>query len=273
MKNKEIIEFISENYSINTNVLKDFKSIKKEVLERLQNGAFVSFSQNYEDVILRRIFKLKKKGTFVDVGAFHPFYNSNTYYFYNLGWRGINIDMDEGNIKEFTRLRNEDLNLQTAISNKNESIETYLIKNSSRSSIFEDIANINLKKDEVIVKTNQEAKTLNTILENSEVKDIDFISIDVEGAEDKVLEGFSIEKYLPKIIIIESVFPQTNKIKSYKAENLLLDNDYHPFYFDGINKFYCNEKNLEKYKCYVGVPPNYFDNFIRFKDILGMIDY
>ena len=151
MKNKEIIEFISENYSINTNVLKDFKSIKKEVLERLQNGAFVSFSQNYEDVILRRIFKLKKKGTFVDVGAFHPFYNSNTYYFYNLGWRGINIDMDEGNIKEFTRLRNEDLNLQTAISNKNESIETYLIKNSSRSSIFEDIANINLKKDEVIV--------------------------------------------------------------------------------------------------------------------------
>lgn len=31
--------------------------------------------------------------------------------------------------------------------------------------------------------------------------------------------------------------------------------------------------NLKKYKRFVEIPPNYFDNFIRFKDILGMIDY
>jgi len=273
MKNKELAKFISENYSINEYDLKNLNSIKKEVLERLESGGFISFSQNYEDVILRRIFNLKSKGTFVDVGAFHPFFNSNTYYFYNKGWRGLNIDMDDVNIKEFIRLRGEDLNMNIPISDKNEKIDTYIIKNSSRSSIIKEIANINLKKDEIIVQSKQEAKTLNTVLENNDINDIDFISIDVEGAEDKVLKGFDIQKYSPKIIIIESVFPQSSEIKSDEAQKTLQSSNYFPFYFDGINKFYCYEKNLEKYKGFVEIPPNYFDNFIRFKDILGMIDY
>lgn len=272
MKNKELIKFIDKNYSINEFELMNFRSIKKEVLERLENGGFISFSQNYEDVILRRIFNSKNKGTFVDVGSFHPFYNSNTYYFYNKGWRGLNIDMDEENINKFVSLRSEDLNLNIPISDKNEIIETYLIQNSSRSSIIKEIANINLKKDEVVVTTKQEARTLNAVLESNNINDIDFVSIDVEGAEDKILSGFDIEKYSPKIIIVESVFPQSSEVNSEKAEKILQTSNYFPFYFDGINKFYCFERNLEKYKRFVEIPPNYFDNFIRFKDVLGMID-
>ena len=273
MKNKELLEFIDKNYSINKFELTNFSFIKKEVLDRLENGGFISFSQNYEDVILRRIFNSKNKGNFVDVGSFHPFYNSNTYYFYNKGWRGLNIDMDEGNINKFNSLRSEDINLNIPISDKNETIDTYLIQNSSRSSIIKEVANINLKKDEVIIKTKQEARTLNKVLESNNVNKIDFVSIDVEGAEDKILSGFDIEKYSPKIIIIESVFPQSSEIKSNKTEKILQSSNYFPFYFDGINRFYCFERNLEKYKRFVEIPPNYFDNFIRFKDILGMIDY
>jgi FkbM family methyltransferase len=48
------------------------------------------------------------------------------------------------------------------------------------------------------------ARTLDSILEECEVKTIDFFSLDVEGYEHNVLKGFNFEKYKPKIILIES---------------------------------------------------------------------
>ena len=51
-----------------------------------------SYSQEGEDILLSRIFRNQKKGFYVDIGAHHPTRFSNTYYFYKLGWRGINID-------------------------------------------------------------------------------------------------------------------------------------------------------------------------------------
>ena len=98
------------------------------MLDRIEGGALISFSQNFEDIILNRIFKNKKKGTFVDIGAFHPFYNSNTFLFYNRGWSGINIDMEQLNIDAFNKIRTRDLNLAIPISDTEEEISTYIIK-------------------------------------------------------------------------------------------------------------------------------------------------
>lgn len=50
------------------------------------------------------------------------------------------------------------------------------------------------------------AMTLNEILEKSAApKEIDFMSIDVEGAEMQVLKGLNLDQWKPKIICIESV--------------------------------------------------------------------
>jgi len=54
-----------------------------------------SYSQEGEDLILLRIFEKKRIGFYVDVGSHHPFRFSNTYLFYRLGWRGINIDANQ----------------------------------------------------------------------------------------------------------------------------------------------------------------------------------
>lgn len=50
-----------------------------------------------------------------------------------------------------------------------------------------------------------QTNTLNNIIENSKYKEseIDFLSIDVEGYEMRVMNGFALEKYSPKIIVIE----------------------------------------------------------------------
>lgn len=273
MDNKKIINLIKKQYGLNEFALSEIKSVRKEVLDRIEGGALISFSQNFEDIILNRIFKNKKKGTFVDIGAFHPFYNSNTFLFYNRGWSGVNIDMEQLNIDAFNKIRTRDLNLAIPISDTEEEISTYIIKNSSRSSLLKNIAEINLKKGEKISEIFQYSKTLDSVLEENHIKEIDFISIDVEGAEENVLNGFSVDIYNPTIIILEVVFPQTSEVKSDRPEKILKNSKYIPFYFDGINKFFCKENDYKKFRSYVETPPNYFDNFIRFKEILGIIDY
>ena len=54
MRNK-IIEHLNNKYEISIDEI-DFQEIKNEVIERLEQGALISFSQNYEDIILKRIF-------------------------------------------------------------------------------------------------------------------------------------------------------------------------------------------------------------------------
>lgn len=46
---------------------------------------FVSYAQNFEDVILNRIFKNIKEGFYVDIGAADPLYDSVTKAFYDRG--------------------------------------------------------------------------------------------------------------------------------------------------------------------------------------------
>ena len=67
-------------------------------------------------MILRRIFIGKLTGFYVDIGAHHPKRFSNTYIFYQRGWRGINIDAKPGTKEVFNKLRPRDINLEVPIS-------------------------------------------------------------------------------------------------------------------------------------------------------------
>ena len=52
------------------------------------------YSQFGEDQFIFEFFKDKKKGVYLDVGCFHPFYWSNTCLLHQKGWEGINIDIN-----------------------------------------------------------------------------------------------------------------------------------------------------------------------------------
>jgi hypothetical protein len=87
-----------------------------------------SWSQEGEDMILRRLFEKKKTGFYVDVGAHHPKHFSNTYFFYRMGWNGINIDALPGTKKEFDKYRGRDINLELGVA-KQEGILNYYVYN------------------------------------------------------------------------------------------------------------------------------------------------
>ena len=75
----------------------------------------LSYSQNGEDRILHRIFENQKSGFYVDIGAHHPFRFSNTFLFYKMGWKGINVDAMPKSMEIFKRFRPRDINLELAV--------------------------------------------------------------------------------------------------------------------------------------------------------------
>lgn len=79
---------------------------------------FISYAQNFEDVLLNRIFREQNTGFYVDIGANHPVYDSVTKAFYERGWRGINIEP----VPQYYNLlkcdRAEDINLNIGISDE-----------------------------------------------------------------------------------------------------------------------------------------------------------
>ena len=80
--------------------------------------SFVSYSLNFEDVILHRLFSDGQIGFYVDVGAGHPRLENDMFAFYQRGWSGINIEPDDGLHAALTEARPRDTNLRVALSDR-----------------------------------------------------------------------------------------------------------------------------------------------------------
>ena len=157
-----------------------------------------------EDLAIDQYIEKKEKGFYVDIGAHHPIQRNNTQLLFNRGWEGINIDVNQFSIDLFNFLRPNDLNLLTAISDQEGEITFYYQKkfsqlNTTDKKIAHEHFNGNF--NERLVK----CQSIHNILINSKYKEvkIDFLNIDVEGAEMKVLRTLNFEIYDPKLICIE----------------------------------------------------------------------
>jgi len=173
----------------------------------LKNKYFIkkkSYAMDGEDLAIDQYIEKKEKGFYVDIGAHHPIHRNNTQLLFNKGWSGINIDVNQFSIDLFNFLRPNDINLLTAISDQEGEITFYYQKKFSQlNTTDKKIAYENFQGNfkERLVK----CQTIHNILTHSKYKEtkIDFLNIDVEGAEMKVLKTLNFEIYDPKVICIE----------------------------------------------------------------------
>ena len=177
-----------------------------------------------EDLAVIDYFKDKKNGFYVDVGCYHPTHRNNTYLLHKKNWSGVNIDTSEFSIDLFNHMRPKDLNYNCAISNKNEIIKLFYQKELSQLSTTErdqaeTVFQGNIKEKEV------QAFTLDEILDRDKFKDIkiDFLDIDVEGADLKVLEGLSFDRFKPELVCVEI---HTKEIKQSDIYKFLINKNY-----------------------------------------------
>lgn len=181
-----------------------------QLLSKLSDEfATKSYSQEGEDMILKRLFEGQQKGFYVDVGAHHPRRFSNTYFFYKKGWAGINIEPNPDAFRKFESDRNRDINLQIGISDKRENLVYYMFDESALNTFDENIVKSRLsttnykleKKIEVAVERLD--YILNKFLPFGQI--IDFLSVDVEGFDLSVLKSNDWKLYRPKYVLAEAL--------------------------------------------------------------------
>jgi len=226
--------------------------------------SFITYSQNFEDLILWRALKDVEEGFYIDVGANDSIKDSVTKAFYDKGWSGINIEPEYRFYRSLKKDRIRDINLNCAISSTYKEIPLYVSKLRGWSTTNKDVSQSQEEQSLVEEVITVEAKTLDAVVKENESKisDIHFLKVDVEGAEKDVLESFSFVEYKPWIVVVESTAPGTNEDVSNLWEHLLLDKGYFKVYFDGVNKYYLSDEK-ECLKSAFLYPPNVVDDWIH----------
>lgn len=217
------------------------------MLIRMDSFSSPTWSQEGEDVVLKRIFDGKKNGFYVDVGAHHPLRFSNTYFFYLQGWSGINIDAMPGSMKLFNKIRNRDVNLEIGVAAEANTLDYFIFNEpalngfSSKLSEARDLASTPYRIDNV-VKVN--VLPLSDILDQHVgEREIDFLNIDVEGLDFAVLKSNDWSRHRPKIVLVEILQSDINNISDDPVVQFMRNCDYVP-YAKLVNTFIFKESSF-----------------------------
>ena len=166
-----------------------------------------SYSQEGEDILLKRIFSNRKNGFYVDVGAHHPKRFSNTNIFYQMGWKGINIDPMPSSMDLFKKYRPRDINLECGVAKKKGIMKYYIFNDPAFNSFSKTYSEkIQKKNDLYFIKETINVKIipLSQILHSYAKKQkIDFLNVDAEGLDLIVLKSNDWKKFRPRIVIVE----------------------------------------------------------------------
>jgi FkbM family methyltransferase len=191
------------------------------------------------DAVLASYFPAHYKGVFFDIGAYESISLSNSYHFEMNKW---DVHCFEANIFLIDELKSKRKNVYNyAISYENKDMVEFNVVKGVWG--MAGISAINLDPDYMrtysegiheIIKIQVPQKTLNSIIETeiSYITEIDIMSIDVEGGELNVLKGIDLNKYKPKILVIENIFNKPDIYDYLKQFNYILDKhiDYNQYY-------------------------------------------
>ena len=189
MKNieKKFKDYLIKLYPLNK--LYFFLKILKKSKKRYH------YADNGEDVIIQGLFNHRKDGFYIDVGCYHPIRASLTHLLYKKGWKGVNIDISEDTINLFKIARPNDKNINIGITDKvgeDFYYQSSHINQANSFKYYDDVKKVKIK-----------TTTLDNIIKDLRIKKIDFLNIDVEYTDFKVLQGLNLNSVRPTLIAIE----------------------------------------------------------------------
>jgi len=170
---------------------------------------------NQDRYLETNIFKGFKNGIFVDVGAHNGISINNTLYFEkNNSWTGINIEPIEKIYNELLINRPNCININCAVCNNDG--ETEFICNTGYTEMISGIKDtfdprhiMRLQRDNKLTGSTSEiikvkTKKLETIFDSNKITHINYLSIDVEGAEFEVIKSINFNKVFIDVIGFEN---------------------------------------------------------------------
>lgn len=172
----------------------------------------LTYAQHGEDIVLLSIFQNLGMASprYLDIGAHHPYYISNTALLHERGSRGVNVEANPHLIAPFRQLRPSDVTLNVAVAAKAGEMEFYFIDDhSGRNTCDRATAEEFVRKYPKFAIRNITTVPVTTIAaiysEHFAPADIDLLSIDVEGLDYEVLESAFAAAIFPKVIVVEVV--------------------------------------------------------------------
>lgn len=200
------------------------------------------FSQFGEDRILAKYFAGKKDGVCVEIGANDGINDSTTFYFEKLGWTCLLVEPNPALCEKIRSSRTATL-VECAASDRSGQASLFIAQGAPRAHGVSTIHGGEAAKKKIQSygfssrEVNVVTKTLDEILMACRFpSEIDFISIDVEGHELAVLQGLSLDRWKPKILLIED----NSNFEDQSVRKYLKSHRYVPFLRTGVNDWYAS---------------------------------
>lgn len=199
----------------------------------------VFYSQFKQDMFLRfLLFPDKNDGFFLDIGGNHPIKINNTYYFEKIGWKGLAFEPLKKNNSLWEGTRTTPC-LPYALGKAESELDFIEYEEDYMSGLKDKVFYEGKVKETYKVKV----RPLKDVLREYSIKDIDFISIDVEGGELEVLEGIDFEETNIKCILVEN---NKGDKKARKVRSFLRENGYYLYARLWIDDVWVKNANFDK---------------------------
>jgi FkbM family methyltransferase len=205
-----------------------------------------SHAQFAEDRILAEIFGDRAEGCCVEVGANDGRTGSASYLFEKRGWRCLLVEPIPALVDEIHKHRT--CRVVNCAASSSEGEATFFVAEG-----VEAVSGLDLTPDRMewirrvggtIKQITVRTATLDSLLQEAGFTELEFVTIDVEGHELSVLEGFDLETYRPRIVIVEDNSVNGNM----SVARHMVDRGYVHFRRTGVNEWYAHASDAELVK-------------------------
>ena len=184
------------------------RRIGTRLLRALGFHGRTSYAQCGEDLIVRFVFDSLAiaRPTYLDIGAHHPTFLSNTALFHRSGCRGVNIEPDPELFERFRRARARDVNLNVGVGAQRGVLEFFVMANRTLNTFSAEEANAYAAQG-IAIRSRRpiEVTTVSEVIETHCATTPDFVSIDVEGLDLVILQSFDFARHRPIVFCVETI--------------------------------------------------------------------
>ena len=204
----------------------------------------LSYAQNLEDYHLSLAFAGQPTGTYIDIGGGHPVAGSVSFWFYERGWQGIVVEPQNALAALHRQVRPRDTVVSSLIGAHSGSAKLFVVDRlHALTTTIEAYADNARSYGAAVQSITVPAMTLAELCVSHGIETIDFLKIDVEGAEADVIAGGDWRRYRPKVVVVEAIKPLSEEPAWDAWEGMLLAQGYKFALFDTLNRFYVADEH------------------------------
>lgn len=203
----------------------------------------LSYAQNLEDYHLTLVFGDQPAGTYIDVGGGHPVADNVSFWFYLKGWRGLVVEPQQDLAGLYAHVRPRDHTVSCLAGRTVGDVEFHVVDklHGFSTTVREHAAGASQFGADFTTVT-RPMRPLAQLCDEAGLASVDFLKVDVEGAEAEVLSGMDFKRVRPRVVLVEAIVPGSMQAAWDTWEPILTSNGYRFAFFDNLNRFYVAEE-------------------------------